>query len=185
MGSQCQILELLGVLATSHWAVSQNQLLGGLACTRWVWVKGAGIRSGCLDGIWGGIRKCACACECRLCVCVCTSTLSLVWPSGSASRRGEGGDRAVFYVSPVRGCCWRQCLVCGSLWPAMSVSSLCFCVSLRHMLSFSAGWTCNGKVADTSLSMGRDPVSLRWAPAAEQEVPGLQRLEKVADPKSP
>lgn len=32
---------------------------------------------------------------------------------------------------------------------------------------------------------GRDPVSLRWAPAAEQEVPGLQRLEKVADPKSP
>lgn len=95
-------------------------------------VWGLGIRAGVLSrekhcASTEMIQERACAWESRECsMCACASDLLSppVW------RTGTSLSVLLFYVGPICKCCWRQHLVCGSLFelPCQCLLCMCACV---------------------------------------------------------
>lgn len=68
----------------------------------------------------------------------CAFTIDLQF-SPAQEEQGTWLSVLVFYASPVRRCCCRQCLVCSSLcvWPRQHPVRVC--VSLAYELIFASG----------------------------------------------
>ena len=107
-------------------------------------------------------------------VCACTSDLRL------PAEEEEGTWLSVFI-------CMRILYVGAVEGSVLSVASrasvrvpVCVCVSLACIRSLLLVQPANGKVTAASLSPGRGPGTLGWAPVVGQEGPGLKRLEEAA-----
>lgn len=85
----------------------------------------------------------------RTCICLWIWSGACVLPPVNFNlyqpkrRKGSWLSVLMFYASSVRGCCWKQCLICGSLCSRFYQCPSCVCVGgcLRFMLSFTTGWT--------------------------------------------